>query len=118
MTTSRSRFTKNRFATFMIYALMVVVSVAIFWFIRMRWAAQMDQNLPEGTPVGAREFDDLLHVLLALAVVIVTARLIGAVFKFLHQPPVIGEVIGGIILGPSLLGLYAPAVSAYVLPKS
>ncbi len=29
---------------------------------------------------------------------------VGAVFKLFHQPPVIGEVIGGIMLGPSLAG--------------
>lgn len=64
------------------------------------------------------QIDTLLHVLLALAVVIVSARGIGAIFKFIHQPPVIGEVLGGILLGPSLLGLYAPSVYEFILPQA
>jgi Kef-type K+ transport system membrane component KefB len=57
-------------------------------------------------------------LLLALAVVIVAAHLVGLFFRRLGQPPVIGEVIAGIMLGPSLLGRLAPAASAYLLPPS
>ena len=39
-----------------------------------------------------------------MAVVIVVARAVGALFRRFHQPPVIGEVVAGIALGPSLLG--------------
>ena len=49
------------------------------------------------------------HVLLALVLIIVAARLLGALFRRLQQPPVIGEVIAGILLGPSLLGRVALA---------
>jgi len=61
--------------------------------------------------------DVFLHVLLALAVVIAAARAVGFVFRRLGQPPVIGEVIAGILLGPSLLGQAWPAAAAYVLPS-
>ena len=54
----------------------------------------------------------------ALAVVTVAARLVGLLFRRLGQPPVIGEVIAGIMLGPSLLGRLAPAASAFLLPPS
>jgi len=54
----------------------------------------------------------LSAVLLALVVIIATARLMGALFKRLHQPPVVGEVVAGIVLGPSLLGHFAPGVMA------
>ena len=50
----------------------------------------------------------LLSVLLALTVIMMTARLVGALFWKLNQPAVIGEVVGGIMLGPSLLGRLAP----------
>jgi Kef-type K+ transport system membrane component KefB len=46
----------------------------------------------------------LPQVLLALAAVIVVGRLLGALLSRVGQPPVIGEVIAGIALGPSLLG--------------
>jgi len=60
----------------------------------------------------------LLSVLLALAVIIVTARIVGAIFSKLNQPAVIGEVVGGILLGPSLLGHFAPEAQAFLLPAS
>jgi len=58
----------------------------------------------------------LLSVLLALTVIMVTARLVGALFSRLNQPAVIGEVIGGILLGPSLLGAVAPELQSWMLP--
>jgi Kef-type K+ transport system membrane component KefB len=58
----------------------------------------------------------LLSVLVALTVIMVTARLVGAVFKRLGQPAVIGEVVGGILLGPSLLGRVSPEAAAALLP--
>src|SRR5262245_26766966 len=48
--------------------------------------------------------DTLLHVLLALVVIILVARVMAVVLGRLGQPPVIGEIIAGIMLGPSLLG--------------
>jgi Kef-type K+ transport system membrane component KefB len=42
----------------------------------------------------------------------------GLVFRFIRQPPVIGEVIGGVLLGPSLLGKISPELQAYLLPPS
>jgi Kef-type K+ transport system membrane component KefB len=62
--------------------------------------------------------NDFLHVLLALALVIACARTLGALFRFVHQPPVVGEMIAGILLGPSLLGHVAPHFAAYLLPQS
>ena len=56
----------------------------------------------------------LLSVLLALTVIMVTARLVGALFTRLNQPAVIGEVIGGILLGPSLLGRVSPEAQAFL----
>ena len=58
----------------------------------------------------------LLGVLLALTVIMLTARLVGALFARFNQPAVIGEVIGGILLGPSLLGRVWPEAAAFVLP--
>lgn len=56
------------------------------------------------------------HVLLALAVVVAVAQLAGAAARALRQPPVIGEVVAGIALGPSLLGLVAPGAAGVLLP--
>jgi Kef-type K+ transport system membrane component KefB len=60
----------------------------------------------------------IFHLLLALAAVIVAGRALGAVFCWFGQPPVIAEVIAGILLGPSLLGAISPAAQQYLLPDS
>lgn len=49
-------------------------------------------------------------VLTALAAVIVLGRMLGAGLGYVRQPPVIGEVLAGIALGPSLLGRVAPTL--------
>lgn len=46
----------------------------------------------------------LPHILFVLVAVIVVGRMLGRLLAPLHQPPVIGEVLAGILLGPSLLG--------------
>jgi Kef-type K+ transport system membrane component KefB len=48
--------------------------------------------------------DDFALTLAGVAVVIVVARLAGRLFRRIGQPPVIGEVVAGIALGPSVLG--------------
>lgn len=60
----------------------------------------------------------LVHVLLALVAIIVLARLVGLVFRRFGQPPVVGEIAAGILLGPSLLGRLAPQATAFLLPAS
>jgi Kef-type K+ transport system membrane component KefB len=62
--------------------------------------------------------DVLPHVLLALLAVVLTSRLVSRAFAYLGQPPVMGEVVAGILLGPSLLGRVAPAASAFLLPAA
>jgi Kef-type K+ transport system membrane component KefB len=62
-------------------------------------------------------FDDPLAILLAqIVMIILVARLFGWVFKKIGQPTVIGEIIAGIVLGPSLLGMYFPGFSAALFP--
>jgi Kef-type K+ transport system membrane component KefB len=56
-------------------------------------------------------------LLLQVVVIVVAARLVGAVFRRIHQPPVIGEMVAGILLGPSLLGLVAPGAQSFLFPE-
>src|SRR3989441_12408828 len=58
------------------------------------------------------------HVPRGLVAVIALGRLLGAALQSVGQPPVVGEVLAGIVLGPSLLGRIAPEASAYILPPS
>jgi Kef-type K+ transport system membrane component KefB len=64
--------------------------------------------LPASALKAEVKIDVLSHVLFALVVIILTARVVGVAFARLGQPPVIGEVLAGIFLGPSFLGAIAP----------
>ncbi len=48
--------------------------------------------------------DVLGPVLFALAAIVVAGHGLGRLFARFGQPPVIGEVVAGIVLGPSVLG--------------
>ncbi|MFM2368918.1 MAG: hypothetical protein RL619_1218, partial [Bacteroidota bacterium] len=62
-------------------------------------------------------FQDPLAILLVqIITIILVARFFGWVFKKIGQPSVIGEIIAGIVLGPSLLGMYFPEFSAALFP--
>ncbi len=56
----------------------------------------------------------LFFTLLQLTVIILAARLGGEVAHRIGQSPAVGEIIVGILLGPSLFGLVAPGVFEYV----
>lgn len=53
---------------------------------------------------------------LAAVVILLTCRLVALAVGRFGQPPVVGEMIAGVLLGPSLLGLVAPEVSGAVFP--
>ncbi|MFS0774017.1 cation:proton antiporter [Sphingomonas sp. 1P08PE] len=62
--------------------------------------------------------DFSIHFFLQLAVILVTCRVVGWLGqKFLGQPQVVGEMIAGVLLGPSLLGLVFPGVQGAIFPK-
>ncbi|KAJ1550861.1 K(+)/H(+) antiporter, partial [Nowakowskiella sp. JEL0078] len=62
--------------------------------------------ISEGTILaGSNPFADPLSLFLIQSIlIIIVARLLGVVFRYIRQPTVIAEVIGGILLGPSALG--------------
>lgn len=101
----------------------LLVGVAVLYLcIRAYGDTLVAPPLPPGLDLGNRftqiHVNDFLHVLLALALVIAAARTLGAAFRWIQQPPVVGEMIAGILLGPSLLGRMAPSFAAYILPQS
>ena len=58
-----------------------------------------------------------LAILLAqIVTIIIVARFFGWMFRKIGQPSVIGEIIAGIVLGPSLLGMYFPEFSNALFP--
>jgi Kef-type K+ transport system membrane component KefB len=91
----------------------VVLFLAIERFGRTLDAPAAAAAVPSAT---AKRPEPLVHVLIALAAVIATGQLLGRLFHWIGQPPVIGEVVAGILLGPSLLGQISPAAAQFVLP--
>jgi Kef-type K+ transport system membrane component KefB len=57
-------------------------------------------------------------LIMQLIIIILVVRIIGYLFQLTGQPLVIGEIIAGLILGPSVLGTLAPGVSAFVFPAA
>jgi Kef-type K+ transport system membrane component KefB len=55
-------------------------------------------------------------LLLQIGVILLVARIVGWIFRKIHQPQVMGEMLAGILLGPSLLGWVAPGISAVLFP--
>ena len=55
-------------------------------------------------------------ILAQIVTILIVSRIIGFLFAKIHQPTVIGEIIAGIALGPSLLGLFFPEFSAILFP--
>ena len=65
----------------------------------------------------AGQVDVVAHVLATLAAVVALGYVLGRAFRYLGQPPVIGEVVAGILLGPSLLGAISPAAMHGLIPS-
>jgi Kef-type K+ transport system membrane component KefB len=114
-------FEKVRFrgllATFGLYFILLGGAVVGFAFIAQEGKTRFGEVNTAVSGAGTHgNVNLLLHVLLALSVVIIVARTCGALLKLMGQPTVIGEVIGGILLGPSFLRSYAPHVAEYLIP--
>lgn len=57
-----------------------------------------------------------IHFFLELAVILAVCRVVGLAARRIGQPQVVGEMIAGVVLGPSLLGVLAPGVQQQLFP--
>jgi Kef-type K+ transport system membrane component KefB len=58
------------------------------------------------------------QILLQLIIILLVVQVFGYLFSFIGQPRVIGEILAGLALGPTLLGAILPRVEATVFPSS
>ncbi|MFD6889449.1 cation:proton antiporter [Streptomyces sp. NPDC059957] len=66
---------------------------------------------------SARSSEAVIAIAMAdIAIVLVAGAILGWLVRYVRQPPVIGEIIAGIALGPSLLGLLPGDLPARVFP--
>lgn len=95
----------RRPAVSMAAGLVVLVSAAVVW--------------GPGLVRGGGEHsgvDPTARFLLAVAVIVLLSHLLGTVLRRFGQPAVIGEIVGGLLLGPSALGWAWPSAQAWLLP--
>ncbi|HJZ59802.1 MAG TPA: cation:proton antiporter [Gemmataceae bacterium] len=99
---------------------MLVGAVGAFFFIR--WLGE-GLSAPEPPPAAvsvaapkAGQVEVVAHVLATLAAVVGLGFVLGRLLARVGQPPVIGEVLAGILLGPSLLGAIAPEAMHALVP--
>jgi Kef-type K+ transport system membrane component KefB/mannitol/fructose-specific phosphotransferase system IIA component (Ntr-type) len=59
---------------------------------------------------------NIMVIFLSLGILLAAARVLGELAQRLHQPAVLGELLAGILLGPTLLGRIAPELSAFLFP--
>jgi len=62
--------------------------------------------------------EDLVRLFLALGTILAAARLFGEAARRLRQPPVLGEIAAGILLGPTVLGAIVPETMAFLVPRT
>ncbi|MBT1705861.1 cation:proton antiporter domain-containing protein [Chryseosolibacter indicus] len=60
----------------------------------------------------------LALLILQIISIILVSRFFGFIFNKIGQPTVIGEIVAGIVLGPSLMGLFFPEVSEFLFAKA
>ncbi|WP_395061415.1 cation:proton antiporter [Flavobacterium sp.] len=98
----------------------------IFWIVSKGKLLQTsDVVSPSSKATYFSQFiDSLTHnlkhplaiLLLQIITIIIVARLFGWLFRKIGQPSVIGEIIAGIFLGPSVVGMYFPEYSGLLFP--
>src|SRR5690554_2381303 len=61
---------------------------------------------------------DVLALIIQIAVLLLAARGLGEVAQRLNQPSVVGEILAGILLGPSLLSGLVPGLGEWIIPQT
>lgn len=129
--------------TYLYYVILLIMFAGGMWFVLARGSALTPSRPPVSAtaesfptpaiadapaPVASTTFpgkilqqrlrSTLSILLLQIIVIIVAAKLIAGVFRKIGQPPVMGEMVAGILLGPSVLGLISPPTMAFLFPPA
>ncbi len=120
------KFVKN----FILYAALILFFGGLIFYLLHR-GGSLDHSVTaissvtNSLSVNGRVFTNIFQsnlrealprLLLQIIIIIAATQLLGSVFKKIGQPAVIGEIVAGILLGPSLLGLLFPSVFHFIFP--
>lgn len=104
-----------------LYSALLLIALALVLAVH-NWGQSLTAPLPavQQTAVGTAAGNQsvIVHVLFALAVVVLVGHVFGRALVTIGQPAVIGEVMGGIFVGPSVLGRISPDAVAFIIPPS
>lgn len=126
---------KKKWSTLFYLLTLAGSAAAIYWIVKQGRALQnplltAKEIKAEGESAARSSFqeftgsfshnitDPMAVLLMQIILIIFFARLFGYLFKKIKQPAVIGEIVAGIILGPSILGMYFPEITQFLFPAS
>src|SRR4051812_19565432 len=110
----------SRLRVTLFYSVVAVLAVVALWAVISAGSHLQAPHAAGDTSIqaGASAEKVIWRLLLASAVILIVARLVGAVFQRMNQPQVVGEILAGVLLGPSVLGAVWPAATHYLFPNS
>ncbi|HCC52129.1 MAG TPA: cation/H(+) antiporter [Porphyromonadaceae bacterium] len=115
------------------YVIMIIVFGSLMYLIAQKGSSQHSSNQEIIVHAETHSLHDGFHLfshltlehiqssigilLLQIIIILAVCRVAGLLFKKIGQPSVIGEIVAGIILGPSVLGYFFPQVSLFIFPE-
>jgi Kef-type K+ transport system membrane component KefB len=117
--------------TIIFYILVIIVFGGMMYLITMQGqqlevtrsgvVAEQTESIPAFQIFKDSFNHNIVHplaiLLLQITSIIIVSRIFGFIFNKIGQPTVIGEIVAGIVLGPSVVGLFFPEVSIFLFPK-
>jgi len=113
------------------YFILTIVAVIIFWlviyignhyFVTKPLFVDVPENIENEASLFSKGLFANIHntlgtLLMQIIIIILIVRLVGFLFQKFGQPVVIGEILAGILLGPSVLGEISPQIMHFVFPS-
>ena len=123
---------KKNWSLLFYLVIVVIFGLAIYWIVERGKilehgrTTKIEQTISKSSVKNSFELfsnsfnsnlDHPLAVLiLQIIAIIICARVFGFLFNKIGQPTVIGEIVAGIVLGPSVVGIFFPEISGFIFP--
>lgn len=121
---------KNNLKTAVIYCGMIAIFGALIYLalgMGERFDHTADVPVSGDTPGAFDVFVNTVQghigshfvtLLIQITLILLTVRFFSLLFRRIGQPGVVGEIVAGIVLGPSLLGAFFPQIFNFIFPES